>query len=111
MSKINGLDSMSYAQLRELRNRVDAAMVAAQAAERRELRRKMEALAAKAGMSIADVLGATKSTRASKLNGAKVPVKFRNPKNHEQTWTGRGRQPLWLVDALKKGQKLETFRI
>ena len=28
-----------------------------------------------------------------------------------QTWTGRGRKPNWLVDAVKKGAKIESFAI
>lgn len=112
MSKTNGLDAMSFAQLRDLRDRVDAAMVAAQAAERQGLREKMEAMAAKAGLSLADVLGGKGSAKGgSKMKGSKVAVKYRNPKDAAQTWTGRGRKPIWLVDALKKGQKIETFLV
>ena len=38
-------------------------------------------------------------------------VKYRNPKDTSQTWTGRGRKPNWLVDALKKGAKIDSFAI
>ena len=38
-------------------------------------------------------------------------AKFRNPKDASQTWTGRGRKPNWLVEALKKGAKMDTFAI
>ena len=108
MAKTNGLGTMSYAQLLELRDRVDAALEAARAAEKRELRAKMESLAAKAGLTVADVFNTT-GRGSSKLKGTKVATKYRNPKDTSQTWTGRGRQPNWLVAALKKGQMLETF--
>ncbi len=81
MSKINGLDTMTYAQLRELRDRVDAAMVAAQAAEKQELRAKMEAIAAKAGLSIAEILGLKSGANGGKTRGGKIAVKYRNPKD------------------------------
>jgi DNA-binding protein H-NS len=42
---------------------------------------------------------------------AKVPAKFRNPKNQSQTWSGHGMQPVWLRDALRGGARLEKFRI
>ncbi|MGD9804999.1 MAG: H-NS family nucleoid-associated regulatory protein [Hyphomicrobiaceae bacterium] len=108
MAKVNGLDKMSYADLSELRDRIDAAMEDAMSAEREALRTAMEALAAKAGMTLSDVIG---SNRAShKLKGVKVPVKYRNPANSSETWSGRGRKPNWLVAALKKrGQKIEDF--
>jgi DNA-binding protein H-NS len=110
MTKTNGLGTMSYAQLLELRDRVDAALEAARATEKRELRAKMESLAAKAGLTLADVLSTAGRPNSSKLKGTKVPAKYRNPKDATQTWSGRGRQPNWLVAALKKGQKLESFR-
>jgi len=109
MAKVNGLDKMSFAELAELRDRVDAAMVAAKESEKDHLRAEMEAMAARAGLSLSEVIGASRTQ--SKLKGTKVTVKYRNPKNSEETWTGRGRKPNWLVAALKKGQKLETFQV
>ncbi|MEO6783436.1 MAG: H-NS family nucleoid-associated regulatory protein, partial [Bradyrhizobium sp.] len=29
----------------------------------------------------------------------------------EETWSGRGKKPRWLVSALKAGSKIEDFRI
>lgn len=109
MAKINGLEKMSFAELSELRDRIDEAMVAARAAERDHLRAEMEAMAARVGLSLSEVVGAGRGQ--SKLKGTKVSIKYRNPKNSAETWTGRGRKPNWLVAALKKGQKLENFQI
>jgi DNA-binding protein H-NS len=111
MTKLNGLGSMSYAQLLELRNRVDAALVAAKAAEKQGLRAKIEALAAKSGLTLSDLLDTKSGAGNSKLKGSKVAVKYRNPKDAAQTWSWRGRQPNWLVAALKKGQKIESFLV
>ena len=107
MARINGLEKMSYAELSDLRNRIDAAMVEAKGAEKRALRAKLEALAAESGLTVAEVMGGTRGQR----KGSKVAAKYRNPKDPSQTWAGRGRQPLWLVDALRKGQKLESFAV
>jgi hypothetical protein len=38
-------------------------------------------------------------------------AKYRNPKDTSQTWTGRGRKPNWLVEALGQGAKLESFEV
>ena len=40
-----------------------------------------------------------------------VLPKYRNPVRASETWAGRGKQPRWLVAALKKGQHLDDFRI
>jgi|LNFM01.1.fsa_nt_gb DNA-binding protein H-NS len=109
MAKINGLDKMSYAELSNLRDRVDAAMIVAKAAEKDALLTEMEAMAARAGLSLSEVLGGRKG--GSKLKGSKVAIKYRNPKNADETWTGRGRKPNWLVAALKKGQKMDAFAV
>jgi DNA-binding protein H-NS len=41
----------------------------------------------------------------------KVLPKFSNPSVPTETWSGRGKQPRWLVAALRSGQKLEDFLI
>lgn len=41
----------------------------------------------------------------------KVPPKYRNPANPEETWTGRGKQPRWMAALVKKGKKPEDFLI
>jgi DNA-binding protein H-NS len=40
-----------------------------------------------------------------------VLPKYRNPVRASETWAGRGKQPRWLVAALKKGKHLDDFRI
>lgn len=39
---------------------------------------------------------ASKKKARSKLRGKKVAPKYRNPKEPDQTWTGRGRAPVWV---------------
>lgn len=41
----------------------------------------------------------------------RVIPKYFNPSAPTETWSGRGKQPRWLVAALKFGHKLEEFRI
>ncbi len=41
----------------------------------------------------------------------KVQPKYRNPSQPSQVWSGRGKQPRWLVAALSAGRKLEDFVI
>ena len=40
-----------------------------------------------------------------------VSPKYRNPAVPSETWSGRGRQPRWLVSALEAGGRIEDFRI
>lgn len=53
---------------------------------------------------------AKKAARKGRKLG-KVPPKYRNPANRDETWAGRGKQPRWLVAEIAKGKKLEDFLI
>ena len=40
-----------------------------------------------------------------------VLPKYFNPAAPEETWSGRGKRPRWLVAALQSGHNLEEFKI
>ena len=107
MARMGSLDKMSYAQLAALRTQVDGMMVGKQAAERTALRQKLSDMAKDAGLTLDEVLG--KGRRKGK---GSVAPKYRDPKSPENTWTGRGRMPRWMVGATKGGKaKKEDFLI
>ena len=47
--------------------------------------------------------------KRSAIAGIKVAPKYRGPAG--ELWTGRGRQPTWLVAALAGGQTLDDLQI
>ncbi len=51
------------------------------------------------------------SGRAPRRKYPKVLPKYCNPQSPSETWSGRGKQPRWLIAALKTGHKLEEFKI
>jgi DNA-binding protein H-NS len=106
MARISSLDKMSYAELAEVRAEVDRAIVEKKSAERITLRQKMADMAKDAGLSLDEVLGKVRRGKGT------VAVKYRDPKNAENTWTGRGRTPRWMVAATKGNRtKKEDFLI
>jgi DNA-binding protein H-NS len=40
-----------------------------------------------------------------------VIPKYRNPGDPSETWSGRGKQPRWLVALLRTGKQIDDFRI
>jgi DNA-binding protein H-NS len=56
--------------------------------------------------------GLSKAPKAAKASGTKKPVapKYRHPET-SATWTGRGKAPLWIVEAEKNGQTRQQFLI
>jgi len=98
----NSLDSMSYAELSQMEARIERLKIEKQNTERNELRHRIIAMVKAQGFEIHDLFG--KGRKGS------VAVKYRDPQNPENTWTGRGRMPRWLVAATKGGKvKREDF--
>lgn len=77
---------------------------------------KITQLAKENGISIGQIATALKEGKPAKATKkiaakrAKVAPKYRNPANAEQTWTGRGRAPLW-VQELKNAGTLDSALI
>ena len=72
------------------------------------LKAKMAELAAEGGFTVDELFNGKHG--AGKKQGTVAP-KYRHPENAGIVWSGRGRQPLWFVDALKKGMKPEKLLI
>jgi DNA-binding protein H-NS len=71
--------------------------------DRADVKAKLADKVAKAGFSVGELFG---SGRGGKRGT--VAIRFRNPKNPSQTWTGRGRRPNWIVAA---GGDADRFRV
>ena len=102
------LEGMNVKDFRELLHRIDAHIVNRMKTEKQDLKAKMEALAAEVGLSLDDVFGGSRG----KVSRAPVAAKYRNPDNHAETWSGRGRRPIWMAEKLtKRGVSIEDFAI
>lgn len=73
---------------------------------KKDLREKMLKLAEEAGYSLDDIIGGAKAKPTKK-----AAPKYQNPNDESITWTGRGRKPLWVVDALDSGLTLDDLVI
>ena len=92
------LKGMNVEALMSLRDQVDKRLL--------ELRSELEKqLAAMGGAKSLN----GKASGTSSLKGKKVPPKYRSPSG--DTWAGRGQRPKWVVAAMKKGKKIESFLI
>jgi DNA-binding protein H-NS len=99
------VDKLSYTELLKLQDRINAAIAAKKAEDAQVTKQQLRDLAEKRGFNIDELFGRRGGRRGSSV------AKFRNPKDSAQTWTGRGRKPNWLVDALKKGGKMDDFAL
>lgn len=103
MATIN-YDRMSVKELTDHIARAQKALNAAKERERAELKNKITTLAENAGFSVGELFG-------SRGRGKSASVKYVNPDNRAETWTGRGRKPNWLVAKPSKGAKITDFAV
>lgn len=112
------LSKMSLTELKQLGRRVEKAVIAFEKRRKKEARQAMEKVAKEFGLSMGDVLGkeaakpapVQKRKPAAKRKAA-AKAKFRNPENHSQTWSGRGRRPEWFKAAVAAGKSEDDFSI
>lgn len=99
--------SMSTADLRAVLEQIPAEIKRREAQDKKRIRQELEDLAKKSGYSLDELLGEA----AEKVAKVKKPVavKYRTPDGQE--WTGRGRQPKFVVEYLANGGKLEQLAV
>lgn len=106
------LSKLNRKELEKLRKDIDKAIEKLAITERKMALEAAEQAAREYGFSLADLTadgaGTIKKTRKSP---GKIAPKYRNPADAEQTWTGRGRQPVWVREALEAGKTLDDLTI
>jgi len=104
------LKQLTIPQVVELIQLAQTELHEKQKAEKENVRKQMEELAKKAGMTIDEVLGTGKGRKRSGTR-AKAEPKYANPANSSETWSGRGRKPKWVEEAISKGRKIGELLI
>lgn len=47
----------------------------------------------------------------TKKTGKKADIKYADPANPQNTWSGRGKKPVWLSQAIASGKSLEDYKV
>ncbi len=113
------LNQLTVTELRRLRTKVDSELKRRDDVARKEVLKQVKKIAAEHGVTLSEVLAeakppraAAKTTRkASSAKGKKVPVKYRNPADSTQGWTGRGRKPRWVEAWLASGKSIDDLQV
>src|SRR3954463_6294985 len=100
MPRPANLSKLSVDDLIKMRDDITAVLSSKAAA----LRNELAALGGNVADGVRSVVGLRRGTKLGK-----VPAKYRGPNG--ETWAGRGAEPVWMRDAIKKGKKRENFLI
>ena len=104
------ISKLSVEELTRLQVEAEALIVSKKDQAIEDAYDQIVAIADGLGFSIEELLELGEQKRKKTTRKAVEP-RYRNKNNPEDTWTGRGKQPRWLVAELEKGAKLEDFLI
>ncbi len=110
------ISSLNYTELDELSVLIQRERAGKLDEARRTLMAELEEKAASIGLTPDQLFGQSRNAPEKPKRGKKTEqqsapaaVKFRSPSG--QTWSGRGRKPIWLTQAEAGGQSAEEFRV
>jgi len=107
------LKSLSPKELQALIAGANAQMQEARGNMIQDVRKKIDALLNLSGLTLTEVYPTRGSKKTTGKTGiGSVAPKYRNPSSPSETWSGRGRQPLWFAKAIKRrGVTVESLLI
>lgn len=106
------LAGLSLDELRALKTQVERSIALRSNLERNRAREQILAIAQNVGIPLRDLLGGSpRAVRAVSAPRGKVAVRYRHPEDSQLQWTGRGRQPKWLVSWLQAGGTLQDLLV
>jgi DNA-binding protein H-NS len=101
------LDAMTLDELKQLRKDIEKALAGYESRKKAEARVALEAKAREMGFTLSEITDAAPSRKKR----APVAAKYAHPDNPSVTWSGRGRKPGWISEALAAGRSLNEFLI
>jgi DNA-binding protein H-NS len=107
---LTNLSNYTLSELKGLENEIEREIQDRQQQEVKKAREQILAIAKNLGMEVDELVGNDRGK--SKVGSeSKVPPRYQNPADCSQNWSGRGRQPKWVVEALASGKKLDDLKI
>ena len=78
---------------------------------RKDLRSELECRVTAEGYNMGDIFPELRTGDTNGNRRRKMPVKFRNSQNPDETWTGIGRSPRWVQAILaERGIDMAAFK-
>ena len=100
------LSNLSVGELRNLQDQIKIELKKREQHDLAKAREQILSIAQSVGIPIKDLISSGIRTKS----GA-VAVKYRNPNDASQQWTGRGRKPKWVEEMLKSGASMASMMV
>ena len=92
---MKNLQDMTDEQLKEQRQAIDAELQKRLAKQKSDAKRQIVELAKSHNINLGELVGKEKL--------------YQNPENPWEKWSGKGRKPKWVTDALAAGKTLDDL--
>ena len=103
--------TFSLADLQSIQTNLNEGIELRKVADKVEWSNQLKDLIKKSGFTLEELASDKKLSSKDQTPKEKMPPKYRNPDNHEETWTGMGAKKKWLVAMLENGRTLDEFLI
>lgn len=100
------LDNLSLKDLKDLNAQVTKAIATFVDRKKKQALAELEEKAREHGFSLSELTGSAPVRKRTPAT-----VKYANPANAADTWSGRGRKPRWFEEAIAGGKKPEDLLI
>ena len=100
------LSAMSFDELTQLAGEIEVEVERRREQDRERLIGELKEAATRYGVSVEEFIG-----EASKKKRSVSSPKYRDPNNPQNQWSGRGKQPGWVKEAMGRGLSMEQLEI
>lgn len=98
------LSKLSLEELQTLARDIETEIVTRREADRERVLSQMRELAASLGLTLEEVV-------KGERNRGTIAAKYRHPANPALTWSGRGKRPAWVNEALAGGMSMDDLAV
>lgn len=108
MKKLN-LSALSASELQQLKSEIEKELN--ERSSKLQAIEEVKKLAASKGLKLEELFAELCGKAKGKRELGPAPVRFRHPQDSSLTWSGRGKRPNWMKDAMAKGMTEDQMRV
>lgn len=101
------IDHLNREELQALRGRIQDRLRALEQLDIEKARAEIAEIAKRVGIPLAQLISSAKSPQAKRER----TIKYRDPSNPSNQWSGGGRRPKWVHDWIDAGKDLKVLLV